>query len=121
MKKRLRKKKHFGEFVQWGVPITIMRKRKDDFDSFLDDFVKHALEGNDCYFGGGGKEDRLEGVIELGKTSDRPEERLKEVIGWLETREDVETCVIGKIVDIWHGPFDEIYSIKEHPPLDPGG
>jgi uncharacterized protein YggL (DUF469 family) len=39
MKKRLRKKKHLGEFTEWGVPVAIARKRKDDFDSFLDDFL----------------------------------------------------------------------------------
>jgi uncharacterized protein YggL (DUF469 family) len=113
MKKRLRKKKHLGEFAEWGVPVAIARKRKDDFDSFLDDFLAQAIEANDCYFGGGGKEDRLEGVIELGKASDRPEERLQKVLGWLAAREDVEKYASGKIIDIWHGPFDEIESIGD--------
>ena len=107
MKKRLRKKKHRGEFVEWGVPIAIARNRQDDFDSFLDNFIEQAIEGNTCYFGGGGQADHLEGIIELGKTSDGPEERLKKVVEWLETRQDVEKYVIGKIVDLWHGSFDE--------------
>ena len=109
----MRKKKHLGEFIEWGVPIAIARKRKDNFDSFLDYFIEHAIEGNDCYFGGGGKEDHLEGFIELGKRSDRPEERLKKVISWLEAREDVAKYMTGKMIDIWHGPFDEIDSIGD--------
>ena len=113
MKKRLRKKKHRGEFVEWGAPIAIARNRQDDFDSFLDNFIEQAIEGNACYFGGGGQADRLEGVIELGKTSDGPEARLKKVVEWLETRQDVEKYVTGKIVDLWHGSFDEIDTIGD--------
>jgi len=108
MKKRLRKKKHLGEFIEWGMPIAIARKRKEDFDNFLDDFIKQAIERNGCYFGGGGKEDRLEGIIELGRTSDSIEEKQKKVISWLEARNDVEKYATGKILDIWNGPFDEI-------------
>ena len=35
MKKRLRKKKHLGEFTEWGRQLVIMRNRKDKFDEFL--------------------------------------------------------------------------------------
>ncbi len=111
MKKRLRKKKHLGEFVEWGASVAIVIKHEEDFDRFLDDFIEEAIEENGCYFGGGGKEDRLEGVIEMGKASDGPEEKLREVIGWLEAREDVERYAIGKMIDLWHGPFDELDTI----------
>ena len=106
MEKRLRKKKHLGEFVEWGVPVAIARKQKDDF-------IEQAIEGNGCYFGGGRRGDRLEGVIQLGKTCDGPEERLKKIVSWLEAREDVEKYVIGKLVDLWHGPFEETDSVGE--------
>lgn len=33
MKKRLRKKKHLGEFKEFGVPLALRRNRKNDFDS----------------------------------------------------------------------------------------
>ncbi len=108
MKKRLRKKKHLGEFIEWGMPIAIARKRKGDFDNFLDDFIEQAIEPNDCYFGGGGKDDRLEGIIELGRTSDSIEEKQKKVINWLETRNDIEKYATGNILDVWNGPFDKI-------------
>ena len=32
MKKRLRKKKHLGEFTEWGVEVAILIQRETDFD-----------------------------------------------------------------------------------------
>lgn len=113
MKKRLRKKKHLGEFVEWGVSVAILLQREADFNRFLDDFIDEAIERNDCFFGGGGRAPRLEGVIELGKASDGPEEKLKKVIGWLEAREDIERYAIGTRIDLWHGAFDEMDTIEE--------
>ncbi|HED04847.1 MAG TPA: DUF469 family protein [Candidatus Fraserbacteria bacterium] len=104
MKKRLRKKKHTGEFTEWGVTVAIVIRQEADFDHFLDDFIEEAIEGNDCYFGGGGRAPRLEGVIELGRISDDPEEKLRKVIGWLEAREDVERYATGKLIDLWYRP-----------------
>ncbi len=43
MKKRLRKKKHYGEFTEWGRQLVIMRNRKDRFDEFLDAFIEEAI------------------------------------------------------------------------------
>ena len=39
MRKRLRKKKHYGEFTEWGRQLIITRNRKDGFDEFLDALV----------------------------------------------------------------------------------
>lgn len=113
MKKRLRKKKHVGEFTVWDVPIAIRRTITTDFDSFLDDFLDKALEANGCYFGGGGMENHLEGFVELGRTSDLPESRLEKISEWLKERTDVEKYISGKITDAWYGPFDELDSIGE--------
>lgn len=107
MRKRLRKKKHLGEFVEWGGPVVIRRSRQEGFEAFFDDFLDQAIEGNGCYFGGGGKQDQLEGIVELGQASAEPEERLKRVAAWLEAREDVEGYEIGKMVDLWYGPFED--------------
>ena len=77
MRKRLRKKKHRGEFAERGRQLIIIRDRKDGFDEFLDAFIEEAVEANGCYCGGGGKEDKLDVVIELGRRFDDPEARLK--------------------------------------------
>ena len=77
MKKRLRKKKHLGEFAEWGRQLVIKRNRKDGFDEFIDAFIEDAIESNGCYCGGGGKEDKLDVIVELGRLVENPDSRLK--------------------------------------------
>lgn len=107
MKKRLRKKKHRGEFTEWGRQLVITRNRKDAFDEFLDSFIEDAIEANGCYCGGGGMEDKLDVVVELGRRSDHPDARLKKITEWLHARPDVESWTTGEEFDIWHGDFQE--------------
>jgi len=113
MKKRLRKKKHLGEFAIFGVPFAISLVEEANFESFVDAFISDAIEANGCYVAGGGKKDRFSGFIELGRESDLPEERLKRIAGWLDANSDVDSHVIGKAIDAWYGPFDELDSIDE--------
>ena len=108
MKKRLRKKKHLGEFTEWGRQLVIMRNRKDGFDEFLDAFIEDAIELNRCYCGGGGKENKLDVVVELGRRSDEPDARLKRITAWLDSRSDVESWRVGEEFDIWHEDFQDI-------------
>ena len=108
MKKRLRKKKHCGEFTEWGRQLVITRNLKDGFDEFLDAFIEEAIEANGCYCGGGGKEDKLDVVVELGRRSDDPAARAKVIIAWLDARPDVQSWRMGEEFDIWHGDFQDI-------------
>lgn len=108
MKKRLRKKKHYGEFTEWGRQVTVTRNRKDGFDEFLDDFIEQAVEANGCYCGGGGSDDKLDVVVELGCRSDDPDARLKRIAAWLDGRPDVLSWKVGKAFDIWHGNSETI-------------
>ena len=108
MKKRLRKKKHHGEFTEWGRQIVIMRKRKEGIDDFLDTFVKEAIEANGCYCGGGGTDEKLGFVIELGPVSADPDAKLQRIVAWLRGRNDVQEFKIGELFDIWHGDFEDI-------------
>jgi uncharacterized protein YggL (DUF469 family) len=118
MKKRVRKKKHRGEFTEWGRQLVISRNRENGFDEFLDAFID-AIEANGCYCGGGGKEDRLDVIIELGRPSDDRDVRLKAITGWLESRADVQTWGVGEEFDLWHDNFEEITDeIEQPPPLD---
>src|SRR3972149_4854030 len=119
MKKRLRKKKHCGEFTEWGRQLVITRNRKDGFDEFLDVFVEEAIESNGCYCGGGGKDDNLDVVVELGRRSDDPDARLNRITAWLDARSDVQSCRAGDEFDIWHGDFQDIeYKIEQANPTD---
>jgi uncharacterized protein YggL (DUF469 family) len=114
MKKRLRKKKHCGEFTELGRQLVITRNRKDEFDEFLDAFIEDAVEANGCCGGGGGKEDKLDMVIELGRRSDDPESRLKRITAWLDARTDVQSWKMGDEFDVWHGIFNDIEEQIEH-------
>lgn len=108
MKKRLRKKKHLGEFTEWGRQLVILRNLKNGFDEFLDAFIEEAIELNGCYCGGGGKENKLDVVVELGRRSDDPDARLKRITAWLDARSDVESWKVGEEFDLWHGDFQDI-------------
>lgn len=108
MKKRLRKKKHYGEFTEWGRQLIVTRNQKDEFDEFLEDFIVQAIEAAGCYCGGGGSNDRLDVVVELGRRSGDPDARLKKITAWLDARPDVQRWRVGEEFDVWHGNFEDI-------------
>ena len=108
MKKRLRKKKYLGEFAEWGRQIVITRNRKNEFDEFLDAFLEEAIEANGCYCGGGGKEDKFDVVVELGRRASDPDAKLAKITAWLDGRPDVQDYKIGDLFDIWHDNFEDI-------------
>ena len=108
MKKRLRKKKHVGEFAEWGRQLVITRNRKDGFDEFLGAFIEEAIEANGCYCGGGGKEDKLDVIVELGRRSDDASGRMNRITAWLDARSDVQNWKMGELFDIWHGNLQDI-------------
>lgn len=113
MKKRLRKKKHVGEFTVFGVPLAIRLVEGTDFVSFLDQFLEEAIEANGCYLGGGGKKDRLSGIIELGVKMDQLEQRLAKVSHWLDGNANVENHLIGEIDDLWYGSFEDMDTVEK--------
>ena len=113
IKKRLRKKKHVGEFAVFGVPTAIRLVDGTDFKSFLDVFLEEAIEASGCYFGGGGQKGRLSGIIELGLRTDLPEQRLKKISHWLDSNSNVANHLIGEINDLWYGSFDDLDTIAE--------
>src|SRR3990172_10145320 len=108
MNRRLRKKKHCGEFTEWGRQLVITRNRKDGFDEFLDAFIEKAIEANGCYCGGSGKEDKLDVIVELGHRSDDPDVRMKAITAWLDARPDVQRWRISEEFNKWHEDFRDI-------------
>ena len=108
MRKRLRKKKHIGDYTEWGRQLVITRNRRDGFDEFLDAFIEEAIEANGCYCGGGGKEDKLDVVVELGRNLSDADLKKNHIIKWLISRPDVKGWKIGEVFDIWHGDYKNI-------------
>ena len=119
MNKRLRKKKHVGEFTEWGRQLIVTRNRKEEFDEFLDAFIEEAIEANGCYCGGGGSDDKLDLIVELGRRSDDPDARMNRITTWLGERSDVQAWKVGEEFDLWHGDFKDIeedVALKEKKP-----
>ena len=112
MKKRLRKKKHLGEFAVRGVSLRVSFAdglNADAFDRFIDDFIGW-IEAKGLLFGGGGShQSGWEGVIDpSSKALEVPPDILLDLQSWLGGREQVSGFEISPPWDLWHGrdPFD---------------
>lgn len=102
MRKRLRKKKHLGEYQGFGVEITATLSRGIDFDAFLDDFIRDAIEEHGFAFGGGGRSAQFSGFVELGRRIVL-QSNLEKVAAWLSADARVESFQLGAPVDVWTG------------------
>jgi uncharacterized protein YggL (DUF469 family) len=108
MKKNSGQNKPLGESRTLGVNVLIKLKTKSAYDTFHNDFILTAIEANNCFFGGGGMEENMEGFIELGCRSDGPESRLKAITQWLDSRIDVSKYKIGPLTDASYGSFENL-------------
>jgi uncharacterized protein YggL (DUF469 family) len=113
MNKRLRKKKHVGEFRQMGFSAEC-RLRSGlsiaDFNRFTDEFIAQAIESQQLVFGGGGSANRgWSGVVCRDASHDSTTDGDKAAVHhWLEQRPEVESFRLSDFWDVWHGsdPFD---------------
>ena len=101
MRRRLRKKKHLGEFREYSVSVRIGLRTGADFDAFLDDWIANAIEANGLQFGGGGRSDEIAGVVELGRF-DVCQNNLQKLENWLASHEIVKSFRIGSLFDGWN-------------------
>lgn len=110
MKKRLRKKRHVGEFKEYGASLKIVLKEKlgeKDFDAFVWDFIDAAVVPADCSCSGGGSHDELElrFFMDLGAGAEEARGRLAAVTAWLAKDKRVASSAAGALTDAWYGPF----------------
>ena len=113
MKRRLRKKKRLGEFVEWGtlVRAKLSLKGEEELDAFSDLLIEKVEEVG-CFCGGGISLDRgLDLVLELGQKKKLALERLAFLESWLASHPCVSEVEISgakhsgsvdKIFDLWH-------------------
>jgi len=113
MNKRLRKKKHLGEFTKWGRQLIAYRNTTANADNFHDAFILDAVEANGCSSGGSLSVDKLDVVIELGLKSSDPDSKFEKVTKWLDGRADVDKWKSGPLFDTWHGDFNDINEESE--------
>ena len=108
MKKRLRKKRHLGEFAEWGRKLIVARTTKLNAGEFHDAFIIDAIEKNGCFCGGSLSDDKIDVVVELGRMSEDPEKKFSDITAWLDERSDVKEWKAGPLFDLWHGDFENI-------------
>lgn len=114
MKKRLRKKKHYGEFAEYGRQLIITRVRKDGIDDFIDSFLEDAIEANSCFYAGCVNDVRLDFIVELGTRSDYPESKINKIKTWLKSRPDVLSWTISQEFDLWYGDVENLKKETEY-------
>lgn len=100
MRKRLRKKKHLGEFQEFGASLAVTLYAGTDCLAFIDDFLVHAVEAHGLQFGGGGGHLTLNGFVELGRREVYLE-NLAKVRAWLTAEPRVEAFRFDEPVDAW--------------------
>ena len=99
-----------GRIRRWARVGEMGRRylRIEGFDEFLDAFILEAIEANRFSCGGGGSEDTLDVVIDLGRVADGAEAGLRRVMAWLDARYDVKDYRLGPMFDLWHGDREDI-------------
>jgi uncharacterized protein YggL (DUF469 family) len=107
MKKRLRKKKHLGEFRQFGFSISCHFQPNtppEQFDRFVDEFITEAIEAGGLEFGGGGDPNKgWEGIACRAHRYDSTTEKDREhVKNWLGKQKILTAIEISKPLDLWH-------------------
>ena len=104
MKRRLRKKKHVGEFREYGFEIRFIFSEQlstVDRNSLLDDWICLAIENNGLQFGGGGRGNIWKGVVTSeGKGSTTEEQRII-IEEWLSAEPRVLDYEVGSLIDVW--------------------
>jgi uncharacterized protein YggL (DUF469 family) len=106
MKKRLRKKKHLGEFEELGFRVRF-RLSPDLRDAernrlLAEGWIREAIEANELCFGGGGLE-VWDGFVTLARGGSATEEHRRLVARWLEAQPAIVEHTVFPLVDAWHG------------------
>ena len=106
MRKRLRKKKHLGEFQELGFELSFDYVVSDveEEDALLDAFLLEAVEARGLQFGGGGGRGTWSGFATAGAKGATATEAHREAVRmWLERRPEVTVVRVGPLRDAHHG------------------
>jgi hypothetical protein len=106
MNKRLRKKKHRGEFQELGFAVRFRFTAglaAEARNRLLDDWIAQAIEDNDLVFGGGGGDDEWEGFVTVDEGGSATEAHRESVARWLQANPLVVDHTVSALVDAWYG------------------
>ena len=101
MNKRIRKKKHKGEYQCYCVDLVATIIKGFDVDKFWDDYIE-AVENNNCLCGGGIVGNTLDMTIDLGIKMNNPLNNKDGLENWLKNDERIESYNFGDIIDGWY-------------------
>lgn len=102
MKKRLRKKKHRGEFAEFGRQLLIRKNAPQDQDAFISWFIQDVIEDNGCACGGSILPESVDVIVELGRRSENPEEKKNSILRSLNEHPDIVSVQFGEEFDLWY-------------------
>ncbi len=114
MKKRLRKKKHRGEFREFGFGIAWNFARvlgAPDRDLFFDALLD-IVAARGLTFGGGGGAEQGSGFLCKARRDSPSEEDHSQVAEWLRDLAPSVSATVGPFEDAWHGP-PQVTSVRE--------
>jgi len=109
MNKRLRKKKHLGEFRESGFHIEVRYEpgyfeshETECFDRFLGEFENHGFET-----GGGWSNDTYDGYVSVRNSRVAIDVQKPNLLKKLRQLSGVAAVNAGENVDSWYGPFED--------------
>jgi len=116
MNRRMRKKRHLGEYQEFGFNVRFQVRPDEadpDFMGFENEFILDAIEANLLGFGGSIGDSYDGFVVRMdprarGKCCESvtPEQR-STLERWLLAHPRVFDLHVGPLIDAWYGPFDE--------------
>jgi uncharacterized protein YggL (DUF469 family) len=111
MRRRLRKKKRLGEFLELGFEVSAELAaglEPAGFEAFIDRVIE-AVEARRLGFAGGGST-RFEGFVARLDRGSATEADREALAAFLTSDAVVVTHQVGPLVDAWRGPFDVLAS-----------
>jgi uncharacterized protein YggL (DUF469 family) len=109
MRKRLRKKRHLGEFAEHAFDVWCTLETgltEAATDAFVDRFLSQAIESQGLSCGGGGRDAKWHFCVgRAGRGSPTAMQRV--AVGmWLSEQPEVASHGLGELFDAWHGRDD---------------
>lgn len=107
MKKRLRKKRHVGEFREYAFRLDIKLNvgyPSPEFEKFVDDFILDCIEGQGMSCSGSLGE-TCEQIIEAQDARTTNQQHIDAVKTWMEKCPAVESFTLGELKDAWYDDF----------------
>lgn len=105
LKRRLRKKFHFGEFQELGFEVTVEFKpnfTETEFDQFWHEFIG-KIEENKLECGGGGNHKVWQVFVTSSKKYHSPTDEQRKIIQtYSESLPYIAKCEVGNLKDAWY-------------------